>query len=142
VYKIGSGQSNDLDFLKYVNKKGKNIILSTGMSTFSDIKRSLSVLTVDVTLLHCVSKYPTEAKDADLARMQKMMLAFDEPVGYSDHTEGIDIALAAVALGANVIEKHITMDRRLPGPDQKCSIEPDELKCLIKSINRIKLACY
>ena len=142
MYKIGSGQSKDLDFLAYVSSKGKPIVLSTGMSEFSDIRHSLTVIDVPVTLLHCVSKYPTEAKDANLVKMLRMMETFSCPVGYSDHTEGIDISLAAVALGATVIEKHLTLDKSMEGPDHKASITPQELKDLVKGIRRIESACF
>ena len=140
VYKIGSGQAKDVDFLTHVNSKGKPIILSTGMAELSDIRHSLTVVDVPVTLMHCVSLYPTPPEKADLRRMQAMMKGFALPLGYSDHTEGIDIALAAVSLGATVIEKHLTLDKSMEGPDHKASITPDELKALVKGIRNIEAA--
>lgn len=138
MFKIGSGQSNDSDFLEHVSKKGKPMLISTGMSEFSDIRRSLAAVKAPVTLLHCVSKYPTPAKEANLRRMQNMMFSFPHPVGYSDHTEGIEIALAAKALGAVVIEKHITLDKGMEGPDHRASITPEELKALVLGVKKIE----
>jgi N,N'-diacetyllegionaminate synthase len=140
LFKIGSGQSNDTDFVSYINAKGKPIILSTGMSTMLHISKSLGGCTVPVTLLHCVSRYPTLPEEANLRRMQEMMLQFDVPIGYSDHTEGIDIALAAVAIGATVLEKHLTLDKDMDGPDHKASITPYELQELVKGVRRIEAA--
>lgn len=137
-FKIGSGQANDVEFLTHVNSKGKPIILSTGMSDLSDIRHSLTVVDVPVTLLHCVSLYPTPPEKADLQRMLAMKRGFSCPIGYSDHTEGIDIALAAVALGATVIEKHLTLDKSMVGPDHKASITPDELKALVNGVRNIE----
>lgn len=141
LYKIGSGQANDQSFVEYVALKGKPIILSTGMSEFSDIRHSIANVEVPVTLLHCVSLYPTPPEKANLRRMQEMMLSFSCPVGYSDHTEGIEISLAAVALGAKVIEKHITLDKSMEGPDHKASITPEELTALVVGIRKIEAAC-
>ena len=141
-FKIGSGQSKDVDFVSYVASKGKPIILSTGMSDFDDIRHSLSrvKLEVPLTILHCVSQYPTLPENANLVRMQKMMLNFECEVGYSDHTTGIDIALAAKALGAKVIEKHFTLDTKMEGPDHSSSITYPELKALVDGCRRIDLA--
>ena len=141
MFKIGSGQTNDADFVEYIAKKKKPMIVSTGMSEFSDIRHVLSRVEVPVTLLHCVSQYPTKPEDADLRRLQRMMLQFSCPIGYSDHTEGIEICLAAKALGASVIEKHITLDKNQEGPDHKCSATPEEFKALVKGIRKIELAC-
>jgi N,N'-diacetyllegionaminate synthase len=139
-YKIGSGQSNDIEFLGHVSSKGKPMIISTGMSEFGDIRHALTAVDVPVTLLHCVSLYPTPSNKANLQRMIQMKRSFAMPIGYSDHTEGIHIALAAVALGAEVIEKHITLDKTMPGPDHKASITPDELKALIRETREIERA--
>lgn len=140
-YKIGSGQANDIMFLDHVASKEKPIILSTGMSEFPDIRHVLGALDMPVTLLHCVSIYPTPPEKANLQRMIQMQKSFSLPIGYSDHTEGIDIALAAVALGAVMVEKHLTLDKSMPGPDHKASITPDELKALVHGARRIKSAC-
>ncbi len=139
-YKIGSGQANDVHFLCHVASKGKPIILSTGMSEFADIRHVLGAIDVPVTLLHCVSQYPTPPEKANLARMVQMKRSFAAPIGYSDHTEGIAVALAAVALGAEVIEKHITLDKFMPGPDHKASITPAELVSLVAGIREIEKA--
>ena len=139
-YKIGSGQGKDLDFLFHVSAKGKPMMISTGMMDFADIRHSLTVVLPEVTLMHCASLYPTPPEKADLHRMQKMMRDFAYPVGYSDHTEGIAIALAAVALGATVIEKHLTLDKSMLGPDHRASITPDELTALVKECREIELA--
>ena len=142
-FKIGSGQANDADFVAYVAAFGKPLIISTGMSDFADIRHTLAAVKFDVpvTLLHCVSLYPTPADKADLRRMLWMMRDFACPIGYSDHTEGIDIALAAVALGAVVIEKHLTLDKAMPGPDHRASITPDEFAALVSGARRIERAC-
>ena len=140
TYKIGSGQANDIMFLDHVASKEKPIILSTGMSDFADIRHVLGALDMPVTLLHCVSLYPTPPEKANLQRMIQMQESFAAPIGYSDHTEGIDIALAAVALGAVVIEKHLTLDKSMPGPDHKASITPDELVALVAGARRIEAA--
>ena len=137
TFKIGSGQANQ-DFLSYVSAKGKPMIISTGMSELSEIRHSVSDVEVPFTLLHCVSLYPTPPEKADLQRMLTMKRGFSCPIGYSDHTEGIDIALAAVALGAAVIEKHVTLDKSMQGPDHKASITPEELKALVKGVKRIE----
>ena len=129
TFKIGSGQAGDLDFVQYVASKGKPMIISLGML---DHKWELKV---PVSWLHCVSLYPCPPEKANLQRMVKMKLD-----GYSDHTEGIEIALAAAALGAKIIEKHITLDKTQAGPDHICSAEPDEFKALVKGIRKIELA--
>lgn len=142
--KISSGDLTNSPLLEYVALKEKPIILSTGMSELSELIEAVSVLNSagceNPILLHCVSNYPAAASEVNLRAMQTMRSAFDLPVGFSDHTEGIDVALAAVALGACVIEKHFTLDRTLPGPDHRASLEPDELKQLVQSIRRIESA--
>lgn len=142
MFKIGSGQSNDLDFLRHVSRKRKPMIISTGMSEFPDIRRALTVVDVPITLLHCVSLYPAPPEKADLGRMCRMMREFSFPVGYSDHTEGIEIALAAKELGAVVLEKHITLDKNMDGPDHKASITPEELKALVLGIKKIEQSLF
>ena len=144
IFKIPSGEINNVPFLTYVAQMGKPIILSTGMSHLGEVE--LAVQTVrktgnqELVLLHCVSNYPADALDVNLRAMQTMAVAFGCPVGYSDHTQGIEISLAAVALGACVIEKHFTLDRNLPGPDHEASLEPNELASLVAGIRNITSA--
>lgn len=144
VFKIPSGEITNLPFLMHVARKGKPMIVSTGMSNLSEVE--VAVRTIenvgnrDLVLLQCVSNYPADPAEANLRAMHTMAAAFDFPVGYSDHTLGIEVALAAVALGACVIEKHFTLDRTLPGPDHQASLEPDELEALVKGIRIVEAA--
>ena len=144
AFKISSGDLTNSPLLEYVAGKGKPVILSTGMSELAELIEAVSVLNTagceNPVLLHCVSNYPADASEVNLRAMQTMRSAFDVPVGFSDHTEGIDVALAAVALGACVIEKHFTLDRTLPGPDHRASLEPAELRELVRSIRRVESA--
>ena len=145
LYKVGSGEITNLPFLEYIAKKGKPIILSTGMSTLGEVEEAVKTITkvdssLPLVLLHCVSNYPAKYEDVNLKAMLTLKEAFELPVGYSDHTLGIEIAIAAVALGAKVIEKHFTLDRGLPGPDHKASLEPDELKKMVKAIRNVEKA--
>lgn len=144
AFKISSGDLTNSPLLEYVASKGKPVILSTGMSELSELIEAVSVLNMagceNPVLLHCVSNYPAEPAEVNLRAMQTMRSAFDVPVGFSDHTEGIDVALAAVAMGACVIEKHFTLDRTLPGPDHRASLEPAELRDLVRSIRRVEIA--
>ena len=144
AFKISSGDLTNSPLLEYIAGKGKPVILSTGMSEISELIEAISVLNLagceNPILLHCVSNYPADPAEVNLRAMQTMRAAFDLPVGFSDHTEGIDVSLAAVALGACVIEKHFTLDRTLPGPDHRASLEPRELRQLIQSIRRIESA--
>jgi len=144
VFKISSGEVTNLPFLAHVARKGKPMIISTGMSTLGEVEAA--VRTVEETgnrelvLLHCVSNYPADPSDANLRAIITMKNAFKLPVGFSDHTPGTEVALAAVALGACVIEKHITLSRALPGPDHRASLEPDELATLVRSIRIVESA--
>jgi N,N'-diacetyllegionaminate synthase len=144
AFKIPSGELTNLPFLEHVALKSKPMIVSTGMSTLEEVKSAVDVIfktgNTDLILLHCVSAYPANPSDANLRSMQTMAKAFDVPIGYSDHTLGTEVALAAVASGACVLEKHITLDRTLPGPDHRASLEPDELKVLISSVRAIEVA--
>ena len=144
VFKIGSGEITNLPFLEYVARKGKPIILSTGMSNLGEVDEAVRMIQGvggnQLVLLHCVSNYPADPADANLRAIQTMASAFGVPVGYSDHTLGIEVPLAAVALGACVIEKHITLDKGLPGPDHQASVEPDELNRLIRGIRLVEAA--
>ncbi|MBU0532279.1 N-acetylneuraminate synthase [Candidatus Micrarchaeota archaeon] len=144
TYKISSGDLNNYPFLSYVAKKGKPIILSTGMSTIDEISRAIQSIhntgKNDVILLQCTSSYPAPFDEINLRVMDTLRKKFSIPVGFSDHTVGIEVPLAAVALGASVIEKHFTLDRSMDGPDHKASIEPKELKLLIRSVRNVEAA--
>lgn len=142
VFKIPSGEITNLPYLRKTAQTKKPIILSTGMATLGEIEAALEVLkdngTTDVTVLHCNTEYPTPMSDVNLTAMNTMKDAFKVKVGYSDHTLGIEIPIAAVALGAEVIEKHFTLDKTMEGPDHKASLEPGELKQMVKSIRNIE----
>ena len=141
AFKVGSGEITNLPLLRYIAKKEKPIILSTGMSTLGEIEEALDVIrsegVEDIILLHCVSNYPARIEDVNLRALGTLKQAFKLPVGFSDHTLGITAPIAAVALGACVIEKHFTLDRNLPGPDHKASLEPEELKEMAKAIREV-----
>jgi N,N'-diacetyllegionaminate synthase len=146
LVKVPSGEITNLPYLKFVGSLGLPVILSTGMSSLEEVGDALSVLKnagTDkdrVTVLHCTSEYPAPFENVNLNAMQTISKEFGVSVGYSDHTTGIAISIAAAALGATVIEKHFTLDRALPGPDHKASLEPDELVALVKSIRNIEIA--
>ncbi len=145
-FKIPSGEITNLPYLKHLGKIGKTVLLSTGMSTLGDIEAAINILEEAgtpralLTVLHCTTGYPTPMKEVNLRAMQNIHAAFGVPVGYSDHTQGIEVAIAAVAMGATVIEKHFTLDRNLPGPDHQASLEPAELKAMIAAIRNIELS--
>ncbi|MFC1735414.1 N-acetylneuraminate synthase, partial [Candidatus Hydrogenedentota bacterium] len=143
-FKIPSGEVNNFPFLEHVAKMGKPIILSTGMSSMDEVKAAVEAIRSagndDLVLLHCVSNYPADPTDANLLAMKTMTETFDLPVGFSDHTMGMEVSFAAVALGASVIEKHFTLDRTLPGPDHKASLEPEELASWVAGIRKIESA--
>ncbi|MFH1633111.1 MAG: N-acetylneuraminate synthase, partial [Chloroflexota bacterium] len=144
AFKIPSGEVTNYPFLEHIACKGKPLILSTGMSYLGEVEKALRVIYATgnrkLILLHCVSNYPADPADTNLRAMQTMVPAFGIPVGYSDHTLGIEVALAAVALGACVVEKHFTLDRTLPGPDHGASLEPKELAALVKGIRTVEAA--
>jgi N,N'-diacetyllegionaminate synthase len=143
-YKIPSGEITNLPYLEKVASKGKLIILSTGMSDMGDIEDAINVIESTglnrekIILLHCNTEYPTPYTDVNLRAMQTLANAFGVRVGYSDHTKGIEVSVAAVALGACLIEKHFTLDKNMPGPDHKASLEPDELKLMVDSIRNVE----
>jgi N,N'-diacetyllegionaminate synthase len=145
-FKIPSGEITNLPYLRNVGKFGKPVILSTGMATLSEIEAALGILEKAgtsrtlITVLHCNTEYPTPVADVNLRAMLTIRDTFGVQVGYSDHTLGIEVPIAAVALGATVIEKHFTLDRSLPGPDHKASLEPAELKAMVISIRNIEKA--
>ncbi len=144
IFKIPSGEITDLPYLRKVAEQGKKVILSTGMSSMEEVKAAVQVLrqngTDDIILLHCNSQYPTPESDVNLFAMAEMMRETGLPVGYSDHTKGIEIPIAAAALGAVVIEKHFTLDRTMEGPDHKASLEPEELRQMVEGIRKVELA--
>ncbi len=144
IWKVPSGEITNYPYLVEIGKTGKRVILSTGMAEMEEIQAAIDVLkeygTTDITILHCTTEYPAPIQDVNLNVMQNMRDFFGYPVGYSDHTQGIEVDLAAVALGATVIEKHFTLNRTLPGPDHKASLEPTELKTMVEGIRKIELA--
>ncbi|PJZ28672.1 N-acetylneuraminate synthase [Leptospira kmetyi] len=143
-YKIPSGEITNLPYVRKIGTLGRPVILSSGMSTLGEIESAISVLEKagtkreNITVLHCNTEYPTPFSDVNLLAMRSIAESFKVQVGYSDHTAGIEVSIAAVALGASVIEKHFTLDRSLPGPDHKASLEPEELKTMIRSIRNIE----
>ncbi|MBL8441110.1 MAG: N-acetylneuraminate synthase [Betaproteobacteria bacterium] len=145
-FKIPSGEITNLPYLRHVGRQGKEVILSTGMATLGDIEAAIEALEhagtlrSKITVLHCTTEYPTPMSEVNLRAMQNIGQTFGVRVGYSDHTLGIEVAIAAVALGATVIEKHFTLGRNLPGPDHKASLEPDELKAMVTAIRNIETA--
>jgi len=145
-YKIPSGEITNLPYLRKIGGFNKPLVLSTGMSTISEIENALQVLEAagssrsEITVLHCTTEYPALIKDVNLLAMKAIHEQLKVRIGYSDHTLGIEIPIAAVALGATVIEKHFTMDRNLPGPDHKASLEPGELKSMVAAIRNIEEA--
>ncbi|NBJ92524.1 N-acetylneuraminate synthase [Parablautia muri] len=144
IWKIPSGEITNYPYLVEIGRTKKKVILSTGMSELSEIYDAVNTLknngTKDITLLHCTTEYPAPIEEVNLNVMETLKQEFGCSIGYSDHTQGIEIALAAVAMGAEIIEKHFTLDKNLPGPDHKASLEPDELKDMIKCIRNIELA--
>ncbi|ERM81525.1 hypothetical protein P872_09220 [Rhodonellum psychrophilum GCM71 = DSM 17998] len=145
-YKIPSGEITNKPFLQHIAKKGKDIILSTGMANLAEVKAALKVIETEgisrdrITVLHCNTEYPTPMEDVNLLAMNQMARELGVKVGYSDHTLGLEVAIAAVALGACVIEKHFTLDRSLVGPDHAASLEPEELKAMVRGIRNIEKA--
>lgn len=144
ILKIPSGEITNYPYLKRIGEKKKDVILSTGMSQMEEVKEAVRVLkengAKEITILHCNTEYPTPMKDVNLLAMKTMERELQLPVGYSDHTEGIEAAIGAAALGAVVIEKHFTLDKNMEGPDHKASLEPDELKEMVRSIRNIEFA--
>ncbi len=144
VFKMASPEITNLPFLAHTASKGKPMVVSTGTASIGEVEGAVRAIEEagndQIVLLHCVSSYPADPADANLRAMQTMEMAFNRPVGYSDHTPGIEVALAAVALGACIIEKHFTLDRGLPGPDHKASLEPAELGALTTGVSIVQSA--
>ena len=146
IFKIPSGEITNLPYLKQIGALNKQVILSTGMANLAEIEAALAILVSagtqrkSITVLHANTMYPTPMEDVNLKAMQTIGQAFDIAYGYSDHTLGIEVDIAAVAMGASVIEKHFTLDKTMEGPDHKASLEPDELKAMVKAIRNIERA--
>ncbi|MBP5664404.1 MAG: N-acetylneuraminate synthase [Bacteroidales bacterium] len=146
LWKIPSGEVTNYPFLKRIAQYNEKTILSTGMCDMEDVRAAVNALyknglsKENLILLHCNTEYPTPFEDVNLKAMEALRHEFGVEVGYSDHTKGIEVPIAAVALGATVIEKHFTLDRTLPGPDHKASLEPDELKAMVSAIRNIEKA--
>jgi N,N'-diacetyllegionaminate synthase len=145
-FKIPSGEITNLPYLRHIGKLSKPVILSTGMANLEEIEDALEVLEISgtnrkqITVLHCNTEYPTPMKDVNMKAMLSIRDTLGVAIGYSDHTLGIEVPVAAVALGATVIEKHFTLDRNLTGPDHKASLEPEELKAMVQAIRNIEKA--
>ena len=145
-YKIPSGEITNLPYLRYIGHMGKPVVMSTGMATLQEIQVAMNVLLEagvkkdNLTILHCNTEYPTPMEDVNLNAMLTIRDKLGVKIGYSDHTLGLEIPVAAVAMGATVIEKHFTLDRSLPGPDHAASLEPDELKAMVSAIRNIEKA--
>lgn len=146
VMKVPSGEITNIPHLRKIGKLNKKVVLSTGMSSLGDVERAVNTLVdagtkrTNVIVLHCNTNYPAAFRDVNLKAMNAIGVALDVKVGYSDHTPGIEVAIAAAALGASLIEKHFTLDKSMEGPDQKASLEPGELKVMIQSIRNIETA--
>jgi len=145
IYKIPSGEITNYPYLKHIAAKNKFIIMSTGMANLGEVEEAINTIRsvnsqAQISLLHCTTNYPTSYEEVNLKAMQTLAAAFQLPVGYSDHTLGIEVPVAAVAMGAKIIEKHFTLDKKLPGPDHKASLEPNELKEMVKAIRNIEMA--
>ena len=146
TFKIPSGEINNLPYLRHIGSLGKKIILSTGMSTLQEVGDALIVLLEsgskkkDITVLHANTMYPTPMEDVNLNAMLTIQKEFDVAIGYSDHTVGIEVDIAAVAMGASIIEKHFTLDKSMAGPDHRASLDPNELKAMVLAIRNIEIA--
>ena len=141
IFKVPSGEITNLPYLRKINSFKKKVILSTGMATMDEVQAALNVFKdCEVSLLHCTTEYPCPYDNVNLKAMQTMREHFGLEVGYSDHTQGIEVSIAAVAMGATIIEKHFTLDKNMEGPDHKASLEPEELKQMVASIRNIEKA--
>ena len=142
AFKVPSPETVNLPLLRHIANKGRPIILSTGMSYLGEVERAVNAIhdagNDQLVLLHCVSAYPTQPRDVNLRAMRTMGQAFQVPVGFSDHTQGLEVPLAAAALGARVLEKHFTLDRGMAGPDHRASLEPDELARLVAGVRDVQ----
>lgn len=143
-WKLPSGEITNLPYLEKIGQTRKPVVMSTGMSSLQEVKDAAAVLrkagAKEITLLHCNTQYPTPMEDVNLRAMQTLEKELNLPVGYSDHTQGIEIPVAAVAMNACIIEKHFTLDRSMEGPDHKASLEPDELKAMVQAVRNVEQA--
>jgi N,N'-diacetyllegionaminate synthase len=145
-FKIASGEITDLPVLRAIARSAETAILSTGMATLEEVSAALSALEAAglprnrITLLHCTTEYPAPFCDVNLRAMVTLGRVFDLPIGYSDHTQGTEVSIAAAAMGATLIEKHFTLDRTLPGPDHAASLEPEELKAMVSALRNVTAA--
>ena len=143
-WKLPSGEITNLPYLEQIGQTRKPVVMSTGMSSLQEVKDAAAVLrkagAKELTLLHCNTQYPTPMEDVNLRAMQTLEKELNLPVGYSDHTQGIEIPVAAVAMNACIIEKHFTLDRSMEGPDHKASLEPDELKAMVQAVRNVEQA--
>lgn len=144
VFKIPSGELTNLPYLEHLARKARPLILSTGMATLGEVEQALDTIRAagdpPTALLHCVTEYPAPYGEINLRAMATLHQAFGRPVGYSDHTPGMEVAVAAVAMGACIIEKHFTLDRNLPGPDHKASLDVDQFRDLVSAIRHVSTA--
>lgn len=144
IWKIPSGEITNYPYLREIALTGKPVIMSTGMCELQEVREAVRVLkengSGEITLLHCNTEYPTPMQDVNLRAMQTLREEFGLPVGYSDHTQGIEVPIAAAAMGAVVVEKHFTLDRNMEGPDHKASLEPEELRAMVQAIRNIEAA--
>ncbi len=144
LWKIPSGEITNYPYLVKIAKTGYPIIMSTGMSSMKEIEEAINLLKKnccgEISLLHCTTEYPAPFEDVNLKALQTLKQHFNVKVGYSDHTKGIEIPIAAVAMGAEIIEKHFTLDKTMEGPDHKASLEPDELKAMVSAIRKVEKA--
>jgi len=146
LFKVPSGEITNLPYLRLIGGLGRPVIISTGMADLNEIEDAINVIVKagtnksDITILHCNTGYPTPMEDVNLKAMNTIGETFNVPIGYSDHTLGIEVPIAAVAMGATVIEKHFTLDKTMEGPDHKASLEPNELKAMVHSIRNIEIA--
>ena len=144
IWKIPSGEITNYPYLREIALTGKPVIMSTGMCELQEVREAVRVLkengSGEITLLHCNTEYPTPMQDVNLRAMQTLREEFGLPVGYSDHTQGIEVPIAAAAMGAVVVEKHFTLDRNMEGPDHKASLEPTELRAMVQAIRNIEAA--
>jgi N,N'-diacetyllegionaminate synthase len=144
--KVPSGELTNLPLLRHMTREGLPVILSTGMATLGEIETALGIIEANgtprekITILHCTTEYPAPMREVNLRAMLTLSTAFGTAVGYSDHTEGIEVPIAAVALGATIIEKHFTLDRSMPGPDHRASIDPAQLTAMASAIRNIEAA--
>jgi N,N'-diacetyllegionaminate synthase len=144
TWKVPSGEITNYPFLRAIGQRKESVIMSSGMCTLEEVRNAVNVLkkfgTTDITLLHCTTEYPAPYDSVNLKAMQTLQKEFGYRVGYSDHTNGIEIPVAAVAMGATVIEKHFTLDKNMEGPDHKASLEPEELRQMVLSIRNVEAA--